>query len=68
MPSTNSDWVDVRIVSRLDAGELLGLLDDPAVQGGWQEGDTIRLYWPSSAWSPDHLVRLRQVLRQLDGT
>ncbi|MBH0180977.1 MAG: hypothetical protein HP490_04675, partial [Nitrospira sp.] len=67
MPSTISDWVDVRIVSRLDAGEVLGLLDDPTVQGGWQEGETLHLYWPSEIWSPDHLVKLRQILRQLDG-
>jgi len=67
MPSTISDWVDVRIVSRLDAGEVLGLLDDPTAQGGWQEGETVHLYWPSEIWSPDHLVKLRQILRQLDG-
>ena len=67
MPSTISDWVDVRITSGLDAGEVLGLLDDPSVQGGWQEGETLHLYWPSEIWSPDHLMRLRQILRQLDG-
>lgn len=67
MPSTISDWVDVRIRSRLDAGEMLGLLDDPTAQGGWQEGETVHLYWPSEIWSPDHLVKLRQILRQLDG-
>jgi len=68
MSSMNSDWVDVQITSGLDAGEVMGLLDDPAIQGGWQEGETIHLYWPSAVWSPDHLVRLRQVLRQCDGT
>ncbi|MBH0180987.1 MAG: methyltransferase domain-containing protein [Nitrospira sp.] len=68
MPSTISDWVDVRIVSRLDAGEVLGLLDDPTVQGGWQEGETVHLYWPSEIWSLGHLVKLRQILRQLDGS
>lgn len=67
MPSTISDWVDVRILSRLDAGEVLGMLDDPAVQGGWQEGETLHLYWPSTIWSPDHLMKLRQIVRQLDG-
>lgn len=67
MPSTISDWVDVRIMSSLDAGEVLGLLNDPTVQGGWQEGETLHLYWPSEIWSPDHLVKLRQILRQLDG-
>lgn len=68
MPSMISDWVDVRILSPLDAGEVLGLLGDPTVQGGWQDGGTIHLYWPSAVWSPDHLVRLRQVLQRLDGT
>jgi len=68
MTSMNSDWVDVRILSTLDAGEVIGLLDDPTVQGGWQEGETIHLYWPSAVWSPDHLAKLSQVLRQLDGT
>jgi ribosomal protein L11 methyltransferase len=61
-----SDWVDVQIVSRLDAGELLGLLDDPDVQGAWQDDHAIHLYWPSRNWSSDQLVRLRQTLRQLD--
>ncbi|MBH0186508.1 MAG: 50S ribosomal protein L11 methyltransferase [Nitrospira sp.] len=46
---------------------MLGLLDDPTVQGGWQEGETVHLYWPSEIWSPDHLAKLRQILRQLDG-
>jgi ribosomal protein L11 methyltransferase len=68
MPSTNSDWVDVQVHSSLDAAEVLGLLGDPAVQGGWQENESFHVYWPSAVWSPDHLVRLRQVIRQLDGT
>lgn len=68
MSSTISDWVDVRILSPVDAGEVMGLLDDPNVQGGWQEGETIHLYWPSRVWSPDQLARLEQILRQLDGT
>ena len=68
MSSTNSDWVDVHILSSLDAGEVLSLLGDPEVQGGWQENESFHIYWPSHVWSPDHLVRLRQVLQQLDGT
>lgn len=68
MSSTNSDWVDVHILSSLDAGEVLSLLGDPEVQGGWQENESFHVYWPSHAWSADHLVRLRQVLRHLDGT
>lgn len=68
MSSMKSTWVDVQITSPVDAGELLGLLDDPNVQGAWQDGETIHLYWPHHVWSPDHLVRLRKTLHQLDGT
>jgi ribosomal protein L11 methyltransferase len=64
----SSEWVDVQIRSTLDAGEVLGLLDDPAVQGAWQDESAIHLYWPSRSWSPDHLVRLRRVLQSLDLT
>ena len=28
--NTTSDWVDIHIKSRIDAGELLAALDDPA--------------------------------------
>jgi len=66
MPSTVSDWIDVQIHSAVDAGELLVLIDDPQVQGAWQDGGTIHLYWPSWSWSPDHVLRLGQVLQQLD--
>ena len=59
-----ADWIDVHIRSELDAGEVLGLLDDSAVAGAWQEGRTIHLYWPSHHWSPDRLTRLRQTLRR----
>jgi ribosomal protein L11 methyltransferase len=68
MSSTISDWIDVKIHSAVDAGEVLGLIDDPAVQGAWQDGGTIHLYWSSRNWSPDLLVRLRRVLRDLDMT
>ena len=65
MASITSEWIEVQITSSLDAGELLGLLDDPDVPGAWQEGRTIRLYWPSHSWSTDHLSRLRQTLHRL---
>jgi ribosomal protein L11 methyltransferase len=60
-----SEWIEVQVRSSLDAGEVLGLLDDPSVPGAWQDGDTIHLYWPGHRWSPDHLAHLRQTLRRL---
>ena len=61
------DWIDVSIQADIDAGELLGALSDPFVQGAWQDGQTIHLYWPSDRWSADHVAALRAVLQQFDG-
>lgn len=61
----STDWVDVKIRSDLDAGEVIGLLD--SVTGAWQEGGTIHLYWSGEQWSPAHLARLRQTLHRLTG-
>jgi ribosomal protein L11 methyltransferase len=38
--------MQVDVQTSLDAGELLGLLNDPDVTGAWQEQDCIHLYWP----------------------
>lgn len=51
--------------SCMDAGELLGLLDDPTVSGAWQEQGVIRLYWPADRWNQETLDELRQVVQQL---
>lgn len=61
------DWIEVTIHTDVDAGELLGALSDPFVQGAWQDGHTIHLYWPSDRWSADHAAALRAVLQQFDG-
>ncbi len=61
-----SEWVDVRITTSVDAGELLSLLDEPSAQGAWQDGQAIHLYWPAHSWSPELLIRLRQAVQQLD--
>lgn len=58
------DWVDVSVQTDIDAGELLGLLSDPSVQGAWQDGCTVHLYWPGDRWSADHAAALRAVLQQ----
>lgn len=67
MSSTPPEWIDVQIRCAVDAGELLGLLDDPDVQGAWQEGEAVHLYWPGLSWSPERLSRLQRALQQLGG-
>lgn len=59
------EWIEVRWAGSADAGEVLGLLNDPAVAGAWQENGVIHLYWPSARWSPDALAALKQALGRL---
>jgi ribosomal protein L11 methyltransferase len=58
------EWVEVRIRSSLDPGELLGLLDDPAVTGAWEENGMIHLYWPGESWTEATLEALTTILRR----
>ena len=39
-------WIDVQIRTAVDVAELLGLLADPVIQGGWEEQGVVHLYWP----------------------
>lgn len=59
------DWIEVRIKSGADSGELLSQLDDPAVTGAWQEDGVIHLFWPADRWNPDVLQDIRQVLKEM---
>lgn len=59
------DWVQVDVRTSIDAGELLGLLNDPAVTGAWQEDDVMHLYWPENRCGPDTWQGLRLALAQL---
>lgn len=59
------DWTQVDVRIALDAGELLGILDDPAVTGAWQEEDCIHLYWPAHGCGADTWQGLQRALTQL---
>lgn len=59
------DWVQVDVRTSIDAGELLGVLNDPAVTGAWQEDEQMHLYWPGHRCGPDTWQGLRQALVQL---
>ena len=60
------EWVDVSFQSAIDPGELLGLLDDPHVQGAWEDQGVTHLYWSRGHWSGEQLGRVRAALDQLD--
>ncbi len=59
------NWIDVEVRTALDAGELLGVLNDPHVTGAWQEEDRVHLYWPASRCGPDTWRALTWALTQL---
>lgn len=59
-------WIDVSVKTRLDAGELLSLLDDPTVQGAWEDAGVLHLYWPEAQWNGDRLAVLKQVIAKVD--
>ena len=60
------DWIQVDVQTSLDAGELLGVLNEPDVTGAWQEQDCIHLYWPAARCGPDTWQGLRSALSRLD--
>lgn len=61
--SVESGWIDVQVRTSLDAGEVLGALNDPFVSGGWLDGDaTLHVYWPAGKWTGERLAHLRTVL------
>jgi ribosomal protein L11 methyltransferase len=59
-------WIDVQIRTAVDAGELLGMLSNPVIQGGWEENGFVHLYWPKLQWSMEARARLGRTLQGLD--
>jgi ribosomal protein L11 methyltransferase len=59
-------WIDVQIRTAVDPAELLGLLADPVIQGGWEDQGLIHLYWPKPQWSLEARARLCDVLQEFD--
>jgi ribosomal protein L11 methyltransferase len=59
-------WIDVRIRTNVDAGELLARLADPAIQGGWEENGVVHLYWSKPQWSLEARACLARTLLGLD--
>ena len=61
----SNGWVDVCIQDTLDVGELLSRLDDATVQGAWEEGGAVHLYWVEAQWNEERLSALRAALADL---
>jgi ribosomal protein L11 methyltransferase len=59
------EWIDVQVQISTDAGELAGLLDDPWMEGGWQEDGLIHLYWPRERWTSETREELTSLVQRL---
>jgi len=59
-------WIDVQIQTAADAAELIGMLADPVIQGGWEDRGIIHLYWPKLEWGLEARARLNRILQILD--
>jgi ribosomal protein L11 methyltransferase len=59
-------WIDVQIRTAVDAAELLDMLADPVIQGGWEENGVVHLYWPKPQWSMEAQARLNSILQAQD--
>ncbi len=59
-------WIDVQIRTAVDAAELLGMLADPAIQGGWEDEGIVHFYWSKPQWSQEACARLTSILRGVD--
>ena len=65
-PNMKSEgWIDVQIRTAVDPAELLGLLADPVIQGGWEDRGLLHLYWPKPQWSMEARTRLCRALQEL---
>jgi ribosomal protein L11 methyltransferase len=62
MPAT---FVEVRIRVEIDSGELIALLQDNGIIGGWEKEDFVYLYWPEDKWEVKKLEKLKRTLEKL---
>ena len=62
---TVPNYMAMTIQTMVDAGEIVGLLDDATLLGSWETDGIVHLYWPIDAWSEEKPKNLTWVLQQL---
>ena len=58
-------FIEVRLRSAVDPGEMVLLLEDQGVLGCWEEDGILRLYWDQERWHATVERRVREVLENL---
>lgn len=61
----NRKYMEVGIITSVDAGELLGMLEETSCLGAWAAEDRLCLYWLADGWDPRILHILEDSLRRL---
>ncbi len=60
------DYVEVRLRTDVDAGEILALIDGGEELGAWEgEDGVVHLFWPAQAWDGAARAGLERVLEAL---
>jgi ribosomal protein L11 methyltransferase len=44
------NYVEVRIETEIDSGEILAMLQGPAPEGAWEADGIVHLFWPEETW------------------
>ncbi len=58
-------FVEVKIRTTIDSGELLALLDCGEILGSWEEDGFIHIYWAEEKWKPAVFEEVKQALGRL---
>ncbi|MBN2317520.1 MAG: 50S ribosomal protein L11 methyltransferase [Acidobacteria bacterium] len=58
----NQNFVEVVIKAKVEAGELLGMLDESKFLGCWEEEGILHIYWPEDRWDEGVPADLKRIL------
>lgn len=61
----NRNYVEVAVKAEIEAGELLGMLENSESSGGWEADGILHIYWPEDKWSDAVLEDINRALRVL---
>ncbi len=59
------NYIEVRVETGVDSGEILALLEGPAPEGAWEAGGAVHLFWSEESWDAALLDELCGVLARL---
>ena len=59
------NYIEVRVPSKIEYEELLGLISDSGFLGSWEHEGILHIYWPQNVWNDAFLQDIRQALKIL---